>query len=62
MKLLALAVALLFQVAPAAFTTVPLPASAAPARREFMSTLALVCVSVPSLRKIRPPSSRSPCR
>ena len=60
MKLLAVAVALLFQMPPAAFVTVPLPASALPARREFMSTLALVCVSVPSLRKIRPPSSRRP--
>ena len=49
-----------FQVAPATFNTLPLPASAAPLRRAFRSMSALVWVTVPSLRKMRPPSRRRP--
>ena len=45
------------QVPAAALSTVPLPATAAPVRRLLRSTLPF-CVTVPWLRKIRPPSRR----
>ena len=46
------------QMLPSALTTLPWPASAVPVARLFRSTEPL-CVSVPSLRNSRPPSSRS---